>query len=109
MNESVKQVANIVELEVRVKEIDDLFWGGNSKIRVFSRENVPEHIDCSNPICHGGRILIGEVIRDTLKANKEQMIVNKKCPGYEGSPKGRKRYKSCIHAFEITVHVRSVA
>lgn len=108
MEESVQRLAH-VELDIQVKEVDDLIWKSNPKIRVFNRENVPEHIDCSNHMCRGGGISVDEVIRDALKANKEQIIVNKKCPGHEESPRERGKYKrSCIHAFEITVHVRYV-
>jgi len=105
-----KQVPD-VELEIEVKEVFDSFWPGNSKTRVFNRGNVPEHIDCPNPVCQGGGVSgtsIGEVIRDTLKANEKYMTVRKKCPGRDGSPKkrGTDSGRSCIRVFQITVTVR---
>lgn len=27
------------------------------------------------------------------------------CQGYEGSPKGKRRYRSCINSFKVKVHI----
>jgi hypothetical protein len=93
------------DIEIQVKEVKDMYWGGDLRTSVFSRVNVPDHIDCSNSICHGGGIsksLIIRAITDILEGNEKQSIV-KKCQGQEGSKKGRVKYRSCFHAFKITV------
>ena len=81
------------------------YWGGDLTTRVFSRENIPVHIGCSNSICHEGGISRGVVIKaiaDIFFEGKEPVV--RKCQGLLGSKKGRKIYnKTCFHAFEITV------
>ena len=45
--------------------------------------------------------LLGSVLRDMV-LKKEVLREGKSfCQGYEGSPKGKSRYRSCIHCFEI--------
>lgn len=103
MEEFEKQLSN-VEIKIEVTEVEDGMWEKNPKSRgVFSRENLPEYMNCSNPICYAGGISIGGIVRDNLKTNKEEIIVRKKCPGYKGSKKGRKNYGNCAHTFIITV------
>jgi hypothetical protein len=114
MEESDKQVPD-VELKIEVKDIFDSFWPGSSTTKIFNKKNIPEHIDCSNPVCHGGGVSgtsIREVIRDTLKANEKCMTVRKKCSGRDGPSKkkgtnsgGTHSGRSCIRVFEITVTV----
>jgi len=108
MEKFAKQPDDIVDIHVKLKEVDDIFWGGKSRVMVFEKENLPGRINCSNPRCQEGGVSINELIKDAIKERKEFAEAKKKCSGYEGSPKGRIKRKSCIHAFEVTVHIRYV-
>jgi hypothetical protein len=106
MEELIGRAIDIADLHVEVREVDDLIWGHNERVRVFGKDNLPEYVNCSNPICHGGGISISEIIRNVIQERKEDDEVRKKCPGYEGSPKGRRKYKSCVHTFKVKVHIK---
>lgn len=102
MEEFMQRATNVVELDVCVKEVDDLIWKKNPQTKVFKKENLPSYFGCSNPLCHEGGILISEVVRDILKERRDYILVNKRCQGYEESPQGK---RICIHAFEITIRI----
>lgn len=92
-------------LQIQVKEVNDRYWGGDLTTRVFSRENIPVHIGCSNSICHEGgisRVVVIKAIADISFEGKEPVV--RKCQGLLGSEKEREIYnKTCFHAFEITL------
>lgn len=74
--------------------------------RRYQKSNFPgEYVDCSNTLCYNGGIQIGSMVRDMVLANKTVSKISRSCQGYEGSPKGRRRYRPCIHFFwvEITI------
>jgi hypothetical protein len=108
MEELIGRATDITDLHVEVMEVDDLIWERNGRATVFGKDNLPGHVNCSNPKCHEGGISISEIIRNVIQERKEDSEVRKKCTGYEGSPKGRRKYKSCLHAFKITVHIEYV-
>ena len=67
--------------------------------------DVGEFIDCSNLICYGGGFSIGSILRDMVRENKTHAEERKFCKGYEGSPKGRDKYRDCINSFKVTVDI----
>ena len=69
------------------------FWGGG------------EYADCSNPLCYGGGISVGELLRSMVRERQTEGALRKMCRGYEGSPKGQRRYRSCVHVFEVVARV----
>ena len=89
------------DIEIQVKELDDLLWRRVLNTTIFSMENVPECINCSNRYYRKprGKILRGEIIRsveDILRGNKESPIVIN-CSGKDGR-------RNCPGAFEITIN-----
>ncbi len=48
---------------------------------------------------------MGEIIHAMVRDKKTDHEEERKCQGYEGSPKGRKRYRSCLHSFHIKAHI----
>ncbi len=69
-------------------------------------KNVGEFIDCSNTLCYNGGFSICDVIRgmiDQKQTIKEGVAT---CRGYEGSPKGKKRYGSCYQRFYYRVKIQ---
>ena len=69
------------------------FWSGR------------EHVDCSNKLCYGGGVSVGECLRSMVRDNQTERTFEEPCHRYEGSPKGEQRYRSCVHTFEVVVRV----
>jgi len=83
------------------------FFKDYKKISHYSIETLPgEYIDCINPICYGGGFSIGSILREMVRTkatNKEEFEM---CRGYEGSPKGRRKYGFCPNTFQIKVNIK---
>ena len=93
----------IEDLKVFVKEYCHGARGGINT-RSYGKE-VGEFVDCSNPLCYNGGFSLGKIIRNMAgrkETHKEESVM---CQGYEGSPKGRRKYRKCINAFEIVVDI----
>ena len=65
--------------------------------------NVGEYVDCQNPVCFNGGFSVGSLLRQMVAENTKHLEVTKFCQGYEGSPKGKRRYRSCTSSFKITI------
>jgi hypothetical protein len=93
------------DIEIQVKELDDLLWRRVVNTTIFSMENVPECINCSNRYyCKPkGKISTSEIMRsvaDILRGNKESPIVIN-CSGKDGR-------RNCPGAFEITITTNQI-
>jgi hypothetical protein len=64
-----------------------------------------EFADCSNPLCFNGGVAVGRLIKSMVSDRQTDATFTRLCQGYEGSPKGKRRYRSCIHSFEVVVHL----
>ncbi|MBC8492913.1 MAG: hypothetical protein H8D43_03930 [Chloroflexi bacterium] len=96
----------IEDLRVEVTESDDMLEGGGC-VRVYTIKDPPgEYIDCSNPLCYNGGFSIGPILRDMVRKGETERETTKRCQGYEGSPKGRRKYKLCWIWFKIKVFVK---
>lgn len=73
--------------------------------RRFSKYNIGEFINCSNSLCYNGGFSVGKIVRDMLAKKETHREETEYCQGYEGSPKGRRRYRSCNNNFEIKVDI----
>lgn len=95
------------EFRIEVSESPDMIWGKDQRARVYAKENPPgEFVDCTNFVCYSGGVSIGEILRDMIRQRKTEAEVSKGCRGYEGSPKGRRRYRSCMHHFTVKVSLK---
>lgn len=69
-------------------------------------KSVGEFVNCSNSSCYNGGFSLGNVIREMVRQKKTHAEEHHACQGYEGSPKGRKRYRSCINSFHIVADIK---
>jgi len=97
-----KAFPTISSIKVKVVESDS---GIELGPRHYDEENVGEFINCSNEMCYNGGFQLGHIIREMVRTGTTQDQASKNCQGFEGSPKGRKRYRSCWHSFEVTVEI----
>ncbi len=96
--------SEIEDVSVEVEESGEgVSWQGK---RTYGKASLGEHINCSNPICYNGGVSIGSILRGLVRNKQTQAEVTKKCQGYEGSPKGKRKYRDCFNFFKIKVSVK---
>ena len=76
----------------------------NTVLRTDPRR-IGEYYDCSNIVCYQGGVQIGDLLRQMVDEKSKSLREMKSCIGYEGSPKGRHRYRSCAHRFEVSIEL----
>ncbi len=76
------------------------------KNKVIYEKLIGEFIDCSNKFCYNGGFSIGEIIREMVSIKQTLIEGHLKCQGYEGSAKGKRRYRSCVHCFYFHVEIK---
>lgn len=95
-----KAFPKIKSLKVIVKESGRDIHKYNSK-RYYTEENAGQYINCSNSACFNGGFNLGSILR-MMDANYQKEVKETfYCQGYEGSPKGRKKYCDCDNIFEV--------
>ena len=91
-----------VEVEESESGISDL-----GKKYTFRKQDLPcEYIDCRNPLCYKGGFSIGSILHEMVRTKQTNLETSKVCQGNEGSPKGRKIYRSCMNFFKIKVSIK---
>lgn len=101
-----KAFPEIEDVKVEVTESGEGLTQFNRE-RIYSKRTLRgEYIDCHNPMCYNGGFGIGEIIRDMIRNKQAELVTYKTCQGYEGSPKGRRRYRSCVNSFNIKVIIK---
>lgn len=56
-------------------------------------------------MCYNGGFSIGTIFRDMVNKSETTRHDSEMCQGYEGSPKGKNRYQSCLHRFHYRVNI----
>ncbi len=92
---------DIDSIRIEVKESGRGTYGDG-----FRYETAKEYVNCSNPICYGGGFSLGNLIRKMVSNNEESFESHELCKGYEGSPKGAKRYRSCFNSFKVRIYLK---
>lgn len=92
-------LASKITVDVKEKSFGELL---SSK----TYTNPGEYINCSNPRCYKGGVRVAQLLRQMIENEESSKSwSNIFCQGYEGSPKGRKKYDDCEHRFEIHVNI----
>lgn len=94
----------IASLRIEVTE-SSFGFGSSSRTWTFTEANFRHAINCSNSMCYGDGVELGWMLHDMVRKKQIQHEERKGCQGYEGSPKGRRRYRSCLHSFQIKAQV----
>lgn len=93
----------IASLRIEITE-QEFGLGSSSQTTSFSEKDFRHAVNCSNSSCSGGGVELGWILHDMARDKQAEYEGTKKCQGYEGSPKGRRRYRSCTHSFQIKIH-----
>ena len=72
---------------------------------VYTEQRLGEFIDCCNPSCYGGGFSIGSIIGGMVARGETDWEDDLGCKGYEGSPKGKRKYKDCWNRFKVKVRI----
>jgi len=73
----------------------------------YDLDNFPgEYIDCSNPMCYGGGFSIGFILHSMVSKGETERETTVSCQGYEGSPKGRRKYGPCFNYFQVKITIK---
>jgi len=95
----------IAELKVEIDESGG-FFDNSTWHTSLDHRNFKHAIDCHNPKCYGGGVEIGRIVHEMMNKSETDREETNICRGYEGSPKGRRRFGSCIHIFKSKVHIK---
>jgi len=91
---------------LRVECTEEGYGARNPITRIYTEKNTPgEYIDCHNPLCYNGGFSIGQILREMVQKREKHWEGTKFCQGYEGSPKGRRKYRSCINSWKVKVDI----
>jgi hypothetical protein len=71
----------------------------------YNETNVGEYVDCENRLCYNGGVSIGQKLRDMVRGQETEAEFSAICKGYEGSPQGRRKYRTCLNRFEVKIRV----
>jgi hypothetical protein len=74
--------------------------------RKYTKDNLGEYIDCSNPPCYDGGFSIGRILREMVAKRQTKLETTKCCQGNEASPKGKRIYRSCANFFKVKVNIK---
>lgn len=91
---------NIKEITIEIEETNHSNKPISKKIYkgIFG-----EYFDCNNPVCYGGGISIGSIVREMVKSKLTSSQKSSFCRGYEGT--ARRKVRECLHHFVAKVHI----
>lgn len=92
----------IEKLTVDVEETDGFSTVSDCS---YGNSTAGEYIDCSNSSCYKGGFRLGAIIREMIDKKSSETETTEFCRGYEGSPKGRRKYGPCDHQFNVKVKI----
>jgi hypothetical protein len=95
----------IKSLRIEITQSQDSIWQKEMGPSVYHENNIGEFVDCQNSLCYNGGVSLGELLREMARKNKKEGEFSKICQGYEGSPKGRRRYRRCVNFFKLKINI----
>jgi hypothetical protein len=96
----------ITNLKVEVNESGDGVSRFSGGLAIYDQNLVGEFINCSNPLCYNGGIRIGFKLGEMVRKKETQGQFSGSCQGYEGSPKGTKKYRDCCNYFQVKIFIK---
>lgn len=75
------------------------------RVILTDKNQIGEYLRCRNRLCYGGGFAVGNLIRDMVYKKETEREGLETCGGYEGSPKGHKRYRDCMNYFKFKIAI----
>jgi hypothetical protein len=94
----------IEDINIKVEHLGHYGVGEWNKVQHFKRTG--EYFDCTNSSCYGGGFSVGNLLRNMVGARGTHLEAHEFCKGYEGSPKGKRRYRSCTNSWNVTIDIK---
>ena len=86
-------------------ELEDFYDRQAGRRAYLTETDYYDDFDCSSPMCYGGGIDLGIIVRSMSRIGETDRTTVQKCRGYEGSPKGRRRKGICARSFSVEIHI----
>lgn len=88
--------------DLYVTEFDLSGWDEEYRRHGFNMAHPPpSRIACTNRLCRRGGLDLERILSRVHLEGATEIDETMRCEGDEGSPKGRRKGKSCHHAFRI--------
>ena len=94
----------IEDIDIKVEHLGH--YGVQQWNKVQRLKKTGEYFDCTNTVCYGGGFSIGSLVRKMVDAKQTHAESHEFCKGYEGSPKGKRRYRSCTNSWNVTIDIK---
>ena len=76
-------------------------------LRMFSKINVVETVNCSNPNCYNGGFSLGNLIHEMVDKKETSLERHETCQGYEGGGLvDLHAHKKCLNFFEVKITIK---
>jgi hypothetical protein len=73
----------------------------------YTKESLPgELIDCRNPVCQKGGLLISGILRKIIAEKLTEFQGTESCQGYEELSEDLKKQRNCCHLFHFKVKIK---
>ena len=93
------------QITISVKEEGEGVFSNGENI-YSNKTSIGEFINCSNPLCYGGGINIGNILRQMVREKQVSFENSEVCRGNEGSPKGKRVYRKCLNLFRVSIKIK---
>ena len=104
-DEAFPEIEDVV-IEVTEKGTGVRHRGPDDPKHIYRKPHLPgEYVDCSNSLCYNGGVSVGSIIRDMVREHATERETSEVCRGYEGSPKGRRKYRKCMNFFQVKIGI----
>ena len=94
------------QLEDAIIRFTESEFGNNPKPGVWSLRSNGGQMRYSNPRCNRGGFEFDREVDLMLYAGVSERELRLNCPGDEGSPKGRKIGRGCLHSIKGTITLK---
>ncbi|MDP2871864.1 MAG: hypothetical protein Q8P31_04925 [Bacillota bacterium] len=103
-NDFDRAFPHIADVRIEITQDGEGVRGWN-RHEVLGKRSAGEYYNCANPLCYNGGFCLGEILRFMEEQRQTERELDLRCQGYEGTPKGRKKYGPCFNRFHVKIQV----
>lgn len=91
--------------DINIEVIENGLYMNNTRISHYSKTNISEFVNCTNPMCYNGGFRIGGIIRDMVYKKETERDGSADCQGNEGRQKSRDIRSKCLNSFSYKIQI----